>query len=248
MSGTTVCLLRPGTVDYHSAWSWQQDAAQALRYGVGREALALLRHPPVYTLGRRGHPDHILIDAADIASRGADLVEVDRGGDVTFHGPGQLVGYPILDLRSRDLLPGDYVRLLEATIIDALDAFGIEGRRSPGRPGVWVGHDKIAALGVHVRGGVTTHGFALNVSTDLSWFDAIIPCGLAGTRMTSMAEVTQRMPAMRAVEDALTEAFAANFGASLAEEATPGGSLPAPWGLRWSSNVGLHDRTARVGR
>jgi lipoate-protein ligase B len=140
------------------------------------------------------------------------VVEVDRGGDVTFHGPGQLVAYPILDLRARGILPGDYVRRLEQVAIEALQVFGIAGERVAGRPGVWAGGSKIAAIGVRVQGGVTTHGFALNVSTDLAWFDAIVPCGLADATVTSMAALLGAAPPIRDVEDAVIDAFGRTFG------------------------------------
>ena len=211
MPSTTVHLYRPGLVDYDDAWSWQRDAAAALRQDSGPECLALLQHPPVYTLGRSAKREHLLVEPADLARRGSRVVEVDRGGDVTFHGPGQLVGYPILDLRRRKLLPGDYIRRLEQTIIDALTAFGITAERVPGRPGVWAGGGKLAAIGVRVQAGVTTHGFALNVSTDLSWFDAIVPCGLAGTTVTSITTISGVAPPMESIEEAVAKAFSAAF-------------------------------------
>jgi lipoate-protein ligase B len=171
-----------------------------------------VEHLPVYTFGRRVRSEHLLVAAHELNLRGADVVESDRGGDITFHGPGQIVGYPILDLKKRGLGPSDYVRGLEEVLIRALDRFGIVAMRSPGRPGVWVGNSKIAALGVRVRGGVTTHGFALNVSTDLSWFDAIIPCGLTGAGVTSMeAQVGGGHFKISDVEDALVTEFEGVF-------------------------------------
>ena len=215
MSGTTVSLFRPGLIDYHDAWSWQRETAAALRERRAPEALALLQHPPVYTLGRRAKAEHLLVSPDDLRRRGAQVVEVDRGGDVTFHGPGQLVGYPILDLRARGTLPGDYVRLLEQVLIEALASFDITGERVPGRPGVWAGGDKIAAIGVRVQRGVTTHGFALNVNTDLSWFDAIVPCGLSDATVTSMASILGEAPSVEAVETAVAHAFSNRFAARL---------------------------------
>ncbi|HXH23348.1 MAG TPA: lipoyl(octanoyl) transferase LipB [Dehalococcoidia bacterium] len=229
MSGTTVHLLRPGTVDYHHALSWQQLLARGVRDGTGQETLLLLQHPPVYTLGRRAKAEHILVDPAEILARGAEIVDADRGGDITFHGPGQLVGYPVLDLRGRGILPGDYVRLLEDMLVRALAEFGIPGERVQGRPGVWAGGAKIAAIGVRVREGVTTHGFALNVSTDLSWFEAIVPCGLRDASVTSMAALLAEAPPMDAVQDAVAEAFAVSFGVALIEG---GFAVPAPAGER----------------
>ena len=143
-------------------------------------------------------------------------MRTDRGGDVTFHGPGQIVGYPILDIRALAVGVADYVSRLEVVLIDALAAFGIRGERSPRNRGVWVGPEKIAAIGVRVSRGVTTHGFALNVNTDLSWFDHIVPCGLPGVRVTSMQEVTGAVYDQSAVEDVIVEAFSAHFGLPIA--------------------------------
>jgi lipoyl(octanoyl) transferase len=143
------------------------------------------------------------------------VVETDRGGDVTFHGPGQLVAYPILDLHARGLGPADYVRTLEACVIETLTRFGIAAERVAGRPGVWVdgGTAKLAAIGVRIRDGVSMHGVALNVSTDLEWFDAIVPCGIADATVTSMARVIGTAPAHEAVEDVFIEVFTRHFGA-----------------------------------
>ncbi|MGE0226995.1 MAG: lipoyl(octanoyl) transferase LipB [Dehalococcoidia bacterium] len=202
---------RPGLVRYDEAFAWQQARAEAVRAGAAREALAMLRHPPVYTLGMRGERRHVLVTPEALAERGADLVATDRGGDVTFHGPGQLVAYPILDLRRRGLGPATFVRMLEAVLIETLARFDIEAGRVAGRPGVWVRGAKAAALGVRVRGGVSTHGVALNVSTDLAWFDAIVPCGIADAGVTSMERLLGVAPPHETVEDAFIEAFARVF-------------------------------------
>jgi lipoate-protein ligase B len=175
----------------------------------------LLQHRPTYTFGRRPQYEHALAGLDELQARGADVVESDRGGDVTFHGPGQLVAYPVLDLRARRLGPVDYVRLLEATIIDVLDSFGIAGERVPGRPGVWAAGAKIAAVGVRVQGGVSTHGFALNVETDLTWFDSIVPCGLRDARITSIERVLGTSPGVHSVESAVCRAFARAFDSEL---------------------------------
>lgn len=212
---------RPGVVSYEEALAWQQARAEAVRNGEASEALAVLQHPPVYTLGMRGERRHVLATPEALAARGARLVPTDRGGDVTFHGPGQLVAYPILDLRRRELGPATYVRMLEAVLIDTLARFGIEAGRVAGRPGVWVRGSKVAALGVRVRGGVSTHGVALNVTTDLGWFDAIVPCGIADAGVTSMARLLGAAPRHEAVEDAFIEAFARAFEVRVASlEAT----------------------------
>ena len=209
--------FRPGLVEYRRASRWQDETAADVRSG-GVEWLALLQHPPVYTMGRRTDPRNLLVGAAELTRRGAEVVETGRGGDVTFHGPGQLVGYPILDLHRRGILPGDYVRLLERVLIDAMAQFGIDAGRVAGRPGVWAGGAKLASIGVRVRSGVTTHGFALNVSNDLSWFEAIVPCGLQGVRMTSMTDLLGRAPAMDGAEEAVSAAFELAFESRIVGE------------------------------
>ena len=203
-----VQLHRLGLLPYRDAWDWQRLTAGAVREGAP-EALAILQHPPVYTFGRRVHRENLLAKPAD-----ADVVESDRGGDVTYHGPGQLVAYSILNLRRRNLVAGDYVRLLEETMIRTAAAFAVEAGRIAGRPGVWVNGAKLGAIGVRVQGGVATHGFALNVSTDLSRFDAIVPCGLAGISVTSVQREFGYAPAMAAVEESLLAAFGGLFDCS----------------------------------
>lgn len=212
-------VIRAGTVAYSQAWAWQRARAEAVRAGEECEALMLLQHLPVYTLGMRGRTASVLASDAALAARGAEVVQSDRGGDVTFHGPGQLVAYPILDTQARRLGPASYVRMLEQCVIDTLGAFGIVGERVEGRPGVWVsggeGLAKVAAVGVRIRHGVSTHGLALNVSTDLAWFDAIVPCGIADAGVTSMARLLGEAPAHEAVEDAFLDAFDRVFHVTL---------------------------------
>lgn len=229
-------LHRPGLVPYAEAFAWQQARATAVRGGAASEVLALLQHPPVFTLGMRGRRDSVLEPEAAIEARGASIVQSDRGGDVTFHGPGQLVAYPILDLRARGLRPATYVRMLEQTIIDTLAAFEVRAERVPGRPGVWVtsaGRDaKIAAVGVRVREGVSTHGIAINVSTDLRWFDAIVPCGIADAGVTSIealcgAPLQSESMLHRAVEDAFAAAFARLFAVGCFEVAKASVAAPS---------------------
>jgi lipoate-protein ligase B len=171
-----------GTVEYGRAVAWQE-ALVARRLAGGPDALLLLEHPPVYTLGRGADVQHLgLAAAGDVP-----VVRSQRGGEVTYHGPGQLVGYPILGLR--DLRPDVrwYVGMLETVLIDALRDMGIVATVRPGLRGVWVGERKIASIGVALRRWVAWHGFALNVGPDLSAFEAITPCGIAGVRMTSVA-------------------------------------------------------------
>jgi lipoyl(octanoyl) transferase len=181
---------------------------------LDHDVLLLVEHPPVYTLGRGTRESSLPIAPALLRARGALVVEVERGGDVTWHGPGQLVGYPILDLRAHQPDLHWYLRTLERVLIDALARVGVAAGVVPAKTGVWTQDRKIASIGVHVKQWVTLHGFALNVSPDLSWFDAIVPCGLAGVRMTSVAhERGHDDPALaRDVQRALVGAMADAFG------------------------------------
>ncbi len=214
-----VHLHRLGLLSYGPAWRLQKEAADAVREGTGPERLILLQHPPVYTLGRRARRDSMLASEDYLRSLGADVFEVDRGGDVTFHGPGQLVAYPILDLRARGLGPADYVRKLEATVVAVLSVYGITAQRVPGRPGVWAAGGKVCSIGVRVQKGVTTHGLALNVDTDLSWFRQIVPCGLPDVVMTSMARIQGEAPPLVEVEDEFLRAFGRVFDTEVASAA-----------------------------
>lgn len=207
---------------YDEALALQRDVARARGAGTVREdVLLLLEHPPVITLGRSARAQHVTASAGALAARGVALFDVERGGDVTFHGPGQLVGYPIVDLarHRRDL--HWYLRQVEEALIRALASLGLAAGRNPGLTGVWTGDGsgesfvprrKIASIGVHARDWVTWHGFALNVATDLSYFDLMVPCGIAGVEMTSVArELGRAALPMRPVEDAVAHAFAGVF-------------------------------------
>lgn len=215
---------RLGTVAYEAGLEWQRAAVEAVR-GGGRERVAVLEHEPVYTLGARGSRASLRVAEGDLP---APLVVASRGGDVTFHGPGQLVVYPVIDLRGRGVRPGDYVRALEGAVIEALRAYGLEGGRWAGRSGVWMHLDdpgvtpeKIAAIGVRVERGVTSHGLALNVSTDLGWYDPIVPCGIADAGVTSMARELRSAPAFGRVTEAVLDAFADGLGARVVESKEP---------------------------
>ena len=211
---TSCSVHRLGLIPYEDARREQRRLVAACREdGAGR--LLLLEHPPTYTLGVRGRREHLLVPEAALAGLGAEVHRVDRGGDVTFHGPGQVVGYPILDLRRWNQGPNWYVRSLEELLIESLAVFGIEGRREKGRPGVWAGDAKIAAIGVRVSRGVTSHGFALNVSPALSYFSHIVPCGLPDVTVTSMERELGVAPSMDAVIDAVVRAFATVFPVDL---------------------------------
>lgn len=175
-------IVRAGRVAYREALEWQRALArQRLERTRAHDLLLLLEHEPVITFGRGGHREHLL------ATGGIDVVEVERGGDVTYHGPGQLVGYPIIDLAGHRQDLHWYLRTLEQALIEALAQLDIPGERVKGYTGVWTHGRKIASIGVHVKQWVTWHGFALNVSTDLSAFNRIVPCGIPGVAMTSIA-------------------------------------------------------------
>lgn len=180
------CELPP--LSYAETLDLQRGVARARIAGaLPHDVLLLVEHPPVITLGRASRDAHLVASPQLLAARGVERVEVDRGGDVTFHGPGQLVGYPVLDLKQHRQDLHWYLRAIEQALIDALPRFGLTGSRNPGYTGVWVEGRKLASIGVHARDWVTWHGFALNVTTDLSWFDLIVPCGIAGVTMTSVA-------------------------------------------------------------
>src|SRR3954463_10932122 len=211
MAELLVCDL--GTMAYAEALGLQRAVAKARISGeLDEDLLLLVEHPPVVTLGRSFKERHLLASPALLANRGVELFEVERGGDVTFHGPGQLVGYPIIDLKrhKRDL--HWYLRQVEEALIVALGAFGIEAERNPGYTGVWTAGRKIASIGVHARDWVTWHGFALNVSTDLRFFDLIVPCGIQAVRMTSLhAELPDERPAVSEVGEHVVTATARLF-------------------------------------
>ena len=177
-----------------------QEEARAQVIDGGSEQLLLVEHPPVITLGRRGDASHVLVPRAPV-------LRVSRGGDVTYHGPGQLVGYPILDLgrRGRDI--DRYLRALEDMLIAVAGRFGLAARRQRGWTGVWLGNDKLAAIGVGIRRWVTMHGFALNVADLRADFAAIVPCGLAGIGVTSIEQATGQCPAMADVEHLVIDEF-----------------------------------------
>lgn len=168
------------------------------------DTLLLLTHPHVYTLGRAGDEANLLVSKESLASEGVPVERVGRGGDITYHGPGQLVGYPIVLMEKPDV--HKFVRSIEAALIDVVRAFGVESRRIEGLTGVWAGERKIASIGVGIRKWVTYHGFALNVTTDLSWFRRIHLCGLKGREATSIAEETGGAPTMEAVREAVAAA------------------------------------------
>ena len=206
-------VVEAGTVPYQEALAWQRRLADDRIAGrLDHDVLLLLEHPPVVTLGRNSHHAHVLQTA------GIDVVEVERGGDVTYHGPGQLVGYPILDLGSYKQDLHWYLRTLEQALIDALGFLAIPAERNPGLTGVWTRGKKIASIGIHVKQWVTWHGFALNVTTDLTDFERIVPCGIEGVVMTSIEReqgAERRAQVWSESIDAVVTGFEMVFGVSI---------------------------------
>jgi lipoyl(octanoyl) transferase len=241
----TVVFTDLGQMNYQEAWDYQESlllenvriktaARQAAEVAGDGEAagvagtggattnyLLFVEHPPVYTLGKSGHEEHILIDEEGMAARGVQFFRTNRGGDITFHGPGQLVGYPILDLEKFRTDLGWYLRSLEEVGIRVLAEYGIRGDRSPGETGIWIeagvkGRErKICAMGVRCSRWITMHGFALNVNTDLSWFGDIIPCGIRGKAVTSLEKELGHAVDQAEVKEKWKARFAEVFGVKL---------------------------------
>jgi lipoyl(octanoyl) transferase len=180
-----------GSTGYREAWDLQAEIASAIRDGCASDTLLLLEHPHVFTMGKAASPDHVLWDEGERSRRDVEVIWSDRGGEATYHGPGQLVGYPILDLAHFDLTIPAYLQKLEQSLIDYLRELGIESEPGePGLTGVWSKGEKVAAIGIKLNRSVVSHGFALNVTTDLEYFDGIVPCGHADKRPTSVEALT----------------------------------------------------------
>jgi lipoyl(octanoyl) transferase len=242
MSEPAVALVNLGRLDYTTALALQQRVCTLRQQSRVDDVLLLVEHPPVLTLGRNAQRQHVVADGELLARRGIKVFETNRGGDVTYHGPGQLVGYPVLNLRGFTPPIGivDYLRKLEEVLIRACADYGVLTQRLPGRAGVWtmpggaVPEKKIAALGVHVARGVTTHGFALNVSTDLHDFDLIVPCGIRDRGVTSMEAEADPAPSL----EQMANAVARHFGRVFARQVV------------WVENLDdllLHGQTATAG-
>lgn len=213
-----VRVVRPGTLAYGDAWAWQRQLVSRRTADEVEDTLLLLEHHRVYTAGSRADERNLVFDAGERDRRGIELFHVDRGGDFTYHGPGQLVGYPILKLSGPRVV--DYVRALEEVCIRVAASYGIQASRVPDYTGVWVGDEKLAAIGVRVSAGyVTQHGFAMNVTTDLTDFSGIVPCGIADRGVCSLASLGVRTTVDQAA-DRVEQAFAEVFGATL-EPASP---------------------------
>ena len=203
-----------GRLDYPAAWAWQRELFLARLDGECGDALMLLEHPPTYTLGRRALEDDLVYGDSERAARGISLFKVDRGGRATYHGPGQLVGYPILALGERyDVVK--YLRRLEEVLIKTAADLGVEAERDPEHTGVWVGSNKIGAIGVKITRGITMHGFAFNVTTDLKMFGGIVPCGLQNRWVTSIEEETGRAHSVKEVATLASNHLAEVFDRAL---------------------------------
>lgn len=219
-----------GRIPYAEAVAIQHAVRDAVKRGEGPEHLLLLEHPHVYTLGRNADGGDVLASPEWLKARGVEIAECDRGGQVTYHGPGQLVGYPIVNLSPdrRDIRR--YVHDLQEVLVRTLADFGVaaEGREEQALIGVWAGEEKIASIGVHLSRWITTHGFALNVSTDLSYFSGIIPCGLHQVRMTSVERILGKAPALPEVAAACAGHFARIFDREPVVAAPPVALSAAP--------------------
>ena len=218
-------LISLGKISYADGLAVQERVVTARKAGAIGDTLLLMEHPPVLTVGRNSGRAHVLLSDEELARRGVELYETNRGGDVTYHGPGQLVGYPIFDLRGDlpgkkgpHLGPVDFVRLIEEALIRVCGEFGVMAQRVCKRTGVWTieggsfWEKKIAAIGVHVSQGVTSHGFALNVTTDLRDFQWIVPCGIADREVTSLELEADRVPSMEEAGNAVAKSFGRVFG------------------------------------
>lgn len=208
-------VRRLGLIPYVPAWELQKTLVAERIAGTRPDTLLLLEHPPVYTLGRNSLEEHILVSRDELARRGATVVRIERGGEVTYHGPGQLVAYPIMKMEGAERSVSNLVTNLEQAIIDTLGDYGIPGERLPDQRGVWSRGCKIASIGLSVKRWVSMHGMALNVAMDMSYFTLINPCGHAETVMTSMEEALGHPPDVAAVGDAFARNVARLFGREL---------------------------------
>jgi lipoyl(octanoyl) transferase len=238
----TVIFKDLGTINYKEAWDYQElllqknvqlkisfsknsnpinNLNQLTNYPATEHFLLFCEHPPVYTLGKSGNEANVLISSAEMEEKEIQFFKINRGGDITFHGPGQIVGYPIFDLERMYTDIGRYLRELEEVVIDTLAYFGIKGERSKGETGVWINPDipgkerKICAMGVRCSRWITMHGFALNVNTNLDYFKNIIPCGITDKKVTSMATELKGAVDINAVKDQLQKSFEKVFDISL---------------------------------
>jgi lipoate-protein ligase B len=212
VSDCSECLVVwQGCVQYPRALDLQMQICRLKRHGFQKDVLLLLEHPPTITLGRSGKLNNLLVREEDLRSRGISFWNVDRGGDITFHGPGQLVGYPILSLHPSERDVRGYMRNIEESLIRLLDHYGIEAARDARYTGVWTPMGKIAAMGVHISRWITRHGFALNVNTDLSFYDLIVPCGIVNKGVTSIQKHLSREVPLEEVANHYISEFGSLF-------------------------------------
>ncbi len=216
-SENTILVVDVGRTSYDACWEMQRELVELRASGRVPDLLLLTEHPHVYTIGKTGNEKHLRVRRSELERDGIPVVHTDRGGDITYHGPGQLVGYPILDLHC--VLPDldRYLRGLEEIIMRALDRFSLRGSRMEGYTGVWVGEEKICAIGIKTTRWITMHGFALNVNTDLSYFAKIIPCGISDKGVTSMERRLGRPVRMSDVASVVDNEFVSYFGYRKAE-------------------------------
>jgi lipoyl(octanoyl) transferase len=221
-----------GLVSYADGLRLQSELVAQRKAGAIPDTLLLLEHLHVYTLGRNAKKENFLISGEQLVARGAQVFEIDRGGDVTYHGPGQLVGYPIIDLAQHRRDIAWYMRSLEEVFIAVAGEYGLEAGRLAGAPGVWVGNDKLVAMGVHISRWVTSHGFAFNVNTDLRYFDGIVPCGLRDKGVTSLQKLLGRRVEMDEVGEKVVRHFGRVFELDMVEVAVvPPASFRAERGI-----------------
>lgn len=205
-----------GRTPYREAWDLQAELVSALREGDAPDTLLLLEHPHVFTMGKAASPEHLLWNEAERARREVEVIWSDRGGEATYHGPGQLVGYPILNLEHFALTIPQYLQKLEQSVIDYLRELGIDSQPGePGLTGVWSGGEKLAAIGIKLNRSIVSHGLALNLTTDLAYFDGIVPCGHAEKRPTSVEAITKKKVETEVAARAYAEHFARVFSASV---------------------------------
>lgn len=195
-AGTIEAIRLPGLTPYADAYRMQLERRDAIQSATANEAVFLLEHTPVFTLGRNAQVEHLLRSAEELARVDIDVVETDRGGDITYHGPGQLVAYPILRIEERGLAIRAYLRLLEHVIIDLLGGYGLNGERMQGFTGVWVNGAKVAAIGVGVHKGVSFHGIAINIAPNLDHFGWIVPCGIPDKPVGTLQSLLETPPTM----------------------------------------------------
>lgn len=230
--------LDAGIVGYKVAAGWQRILHARRVAGEIEDTLLTLEHPHVFTIGRNFAPEHLLVSRHSLAQRGVEVVEADRGGSITYHGPGQLVAYPVIDLRGAagrlPDLPG-YLRLLESAVIQTVGEFGVRAEARRGLTGVWVGNAKLACIGINVSRGVSRHGLALNVTTELDHFDSMVPCGIAGCRMTSLEKLLDHVPARAEVACALSANLAEVLNLRLRAGTFAGTGLEGPAALRFGA-------------